>query len=173
MGSHIGSVCSHAVGDPLEHHDISRQPIVIDDVFYIKGHRSSGGFAEHLRRLGMVQVLRAWDMRGRRRHKPPILDSRREDEMMSQLYESETTERSGEGIDSIEPLIRWIAPHTVGRARVLQRWADVKQARRDAHRLHEALCLLSHELDALYPKGPLVGLVRRRVRAALLTWAHP
>jgi hypothetical protein len=102
----------------------------------------------------------------------PILDLRR-DEMISQSHECPTDDVSGEWIDSIEHLIRWIAPRTVGRERVLQQLADVKKARRETHRLHETLCLLSHALDALYPQGAVISLARRRVRAVALTLPHP
>jgi hypothetical protein len=93
---------------------------------------------------------------------------RKQDEMMSQPDEDQTTERSGDGMDSIEHLIRWIARRTVGRARVLQRLAEVKQAQRERHRLREALCLLSRELGALYPQGPIIKLAQQRVRDLVL-----
>jgi hypothetical protein len=97
---------------------------------------------------------------------------REEDEMMSRPDENQTIERSGDGIDSIEHLIRWIARRTVGRTRVLQRLAEVKRAQRELHHLREALCLLSRELDTLYPQGPVIDLARQRVRDVVLTLAH-
>ena len=92
--------------------------------------------------------------------------------MLSQPHEHHTTDDSRDWLASIEHLIRWIAPRTAGRAGVLQRLADVKKAGKEIHRLHVALCLLSRELDALYPQGPIVSLARRRVRDAVLTLAH-
>ena len=92
--------------------------------------------------------------------------------MISQSHECQTNDVSGEGIDSIEHLIRWIEPRKMGRERVLQRLADIKNARRETHRLHEALCLLSRELDALRPPGAVISLARRRVRDMALTLAH-
>jgi hypothetical protein len=69
--------------------------------------------------------------------------------MISQSHQCQTNDVSEDWIDSIEHLIRWIAPRTVGRVRLLQRLADVKKARRETNRLHDALCLLSRELDTL------------------------
>jgi hypothetical protein len=83
---------------------------------------------------------------------------------MSQSPAVATNERSGEWIDSIERLICWIAPRTRGRQHVLQLLADVKDARPETHRLHAALCLLSHHLDALYPQGAVISLAKQRVR---------
>jgi hypothetical protein len=101
----------------------------------------------------------------------PILDLRR-DEMISPSHECQTNNVSGEWIDSIEHLVRWIEQRTLGRERVLQRVADIKNARRETHRLHEALCLLSRELGALRPQGAVISLARRRVRDMALTLAH-
>jgi hypothetical protein len=95
-----------------------------------------------------------------------------EDEMTSPSRECHTVEVLGEWIESIEHLIRWIAPRTVGRERVLERLEDVKQARRETARLRDALCLLSRELDALFPQGAVISLARRRVRDVALTLAH-
>jgi hypothetical protein len=92
--------------------------------------------------------------------------------MISQSHLCQTSDVSGDWIDSIEHLIRWIAPRTVGRERVFHRLADVKKARRETHRLLEALCLLSRELDALYPQGAVSSLARRRVRDMALSFAH-
>ena len=92
--------------------------------------------------------------------------------MISQPHEYQMKDESGGLIDSIDHLIRWIAPRTVGRNRVLERLADVKKARQEIHRLHDALCLLSRELDALYPKGAVIRLAKRRVRDAVLTLAQ-
>jgi hypothetical protein len=120
----------------------------------------------------MVQVLRELSACFRCRHGKTVRELRKADKMMSQPDEGRTTEPSGDGIDSIEHLIRWIARRTAGRARVLQRLAEVKQAQREIHRLREALCLLSRELGALYPQGPIINLARRRVRDAVLSLAH-
>ncbi|HEY5618332.1 MAG TPA: hypothetical protein VIK60_10320 [Vicinamibacterales bacterium] len=92
--------------------------------------------------------------------------------MISQSHECQTNEVSGAWLDSIEHLIRWIGPRTVGRERVFQRMADVRKAQRETHRLQDALCLLSRELDALYPQGAVISLARRRVRDVALTLAH-
>jgi hypothetical protein len=92
--------------------------------------------------------------------------------MISNLQMSRTNAMSGAWINSIEHLLRWIAPRTVGRQRVLQRLAEVREAQPERHRLNDALCLLSRELDALYPQGPVISLVRRRVRDMVLTLAH-
>jgi hypothetical protein len=97
---------------------------------------------------------------------------RRRHEMMSQSQECQTNDVSDEWIDSIEHLIRWLAPYTVGRDRVLQRLADVKEARQETHRLYDALCQLSRALDALYPPGAVISLARRRVREVAFA-AHP
>ena len=91
--------------------------------------------------------------------------------MTSQPHEYQTNNVSGDWMDSIEHLIRWIAPRTAGRERVLQRVADVRSTRREMHRLREALCLLYRELDTLYPRGPIISLARRRVRDVVLTLA--
>jgi hypothetical protein len=72
---------------------------------------------------------------------------------MSHSHDAQTQDPSADWINSIEKLIRWIAPRTVGRKRVLDRLADVKTARSDRRRLHDAFCLLSGALDALYPPG--------------------
>lgn len=77
--------------------------------------------------------------------------------------ECQTDDVSEEWIDSIEQLIRWVAPYTIGRDRVLQSLADLRTARA-THRLRDALRLLSRELDALYPSGAVISLARRRVR---------
>jgi hypothetical protein len=86
----------------------------------------------------------------------------------SQMHETHqehhTDDVSEDWIDSIERLIRWVAPYTIGRERVLQSLADVRKARRETHRLRDALRLLSRELDALYPPGAVISLARRRVR---------
>ena len=92
--------------------------------------------------------------------------------MISNLQMSRTNAMSGAWINSIEHLLRWIAPRTVGRQRVLQRLAEVREAQPERHRLNDALCLLSRELDALYPQGPVISLVRRRIRDMVLTLAH-
>jgi hypothetical protein len=87
-------------------------------------------------------------------------------------HERHANNVSRERIESIERLIRWIAPHTLGRDRVVQQWVAVKKARRETRRLHEALCLLSRELAELYPASSVINLARRRVRDAVLTLAH-
>ena len=92
--------------------------------------------------------------------------------MISKLQASRTNAMSGDWINSIEHLLRWIAPGTVGRQRVLQRLAELRQAQPERHRLNDALCLLSRELDALYPQGAIISLARRRVRDMVLTLAH-
>jgi hypothetical protein len=46
--------------------------------------------------------------------------------------------------------------------------AEAKQAQRELHRLREALCLLSRELGALYPQGPIIKLAQQRVRDLVL-----
>ena len=92
--------------------------------------------------------------------------------MISNLQMSRTNAMSGDWINSIEHLLRWIAPRTVGRQRVLQRLAEVREAQPERHRLNDALCLLSRELDALYPQGAIISLARRRVRDMVLTLAH-
>ena len=92
--------------------------------------------------------------------------------MTSPSRKRHTVDVSGEWIESIEHLIRWIAPRTIGRARVLERLEDVKRAWRETDRLHDALCLLSRELDALFPRGAVISLARRRVRDVALTLAH-
>ena len=92
--------------------------------------------------------------------------------MASPSRKCHTVEVSGEWIESIEHLIRWIAPRTVGRERVLERLEDLKRARPETARLRDALCLLSRELDALFPQGAVISLVRRRVRDVALTLAH-
>ena len=92
--------------------------------------------------------------------------------MISNLQMSRTNAMSGDWINSIEHLLRWIAPRTVGRQRVLQRLAELREAQPERHRLNDALCLLSRELDALYPQGPVISLVRRRIRDMVLTLAH-
>ena len=92
--------------------------------------------------------------------------------MLSKKHESGINEVSRERIDSIERLIRWIAPRTVGRDRVLQRVVDLKKARLEIHRLHATVCLLSRELDALYPQGAIISLARRRVRNLALMLAR-
>jgi hypothetical protein len=91
--------------------------------------------------------------------------------MIAQLPELQVNGVAGEWIDAIEHLIRWIAPRTVGRDRVLQLLADVRSARRETYRLHQTLCLLSRELDALYPQSAVISLARRRVREMALTLA--
>jgi hypothetical protein len=91
--------------------------------------------------------------------------------MMSQSTELRTNDVSGDWIDSIEHLIRWIAPRTVGRQRVLQRLTDVRNAQRETHRLRDALCLLSQDLDALYPQGAVISLAKQRVRNLALALA--
>jgi hypothetical protein len=63
--------------------------------------------------------------------------------MIAQVPEPQMNGIVGEWIDAIEHLIRWIAPRTVGRDRVLQRLAGVRSARRETDRLHHTLCLLS------------------------------
>ena len=95
-----------------------------------------------------------------------------QEEEMSHSHDAQTQDPSADWINSIEKLIRWIAPRTVGRERVLDRLADVKTARSDRRRLHDALCLLSGELDALYPQGAVISLARQRVRDAALTLVH-
>ena len=92
--------------------------------------------------------------------------------MISKLQASRTNAMSGDWINSIEHLLRWIAPRTVGRQRVLQRLAELRQAQPERHRLNDALCLLSRELDALYPRSAIISLARRRVRDMVLTLAH-
>jgi hypothetical protein len=92
--------------------------------------------------------------------------------MGSPSHECQTDDLSADCIDSLEHLIRWIAPRTLGRARVLQRLEDLKNARRETHRLHDALCLLSRELEALYPQSAVISLARRRVRGMALTLTH-
>lgn len=92
--------------------------------------------------------------------------------MISQSHEHQTNKVSGEWIDAIERLLRWIGPRTVGRERVLQRMEDVKKVQRETHRLRDALDLLLCELDALYPPGAVISLARRRVRDVALTLAH-
>jgi hypothetical protein len=94
--------------------------------------------------------------------------------MISQSHEhqTKTNKVSGERIDAIERLLRWIGPRTVGRERVLRRMEDVKKVQRETHRLRDALGLLLRELDALYPPGAVISLARRRVRDVALTLAH-
>jgi hypothetical protein len=91
---------------------------------------------------------------------------------MSHSHDGQNQDPSSDWIDSIEQLIRWIAPRTVGRERVLDRLADVKTARSDRGRVHDALCLLSGELDALYPRGAVISLARQPVRDAALTFVR-
>jgi hypothetical protein len=91
---------------------------------------------------------------------------------MSHSHDGHTEDPSADWINSIERLIRWIAPRTVGRARVLDRLAEVKTSRSDRRRLHHALCLLSGELDALYPQGAVISLARQRVRDTAMTLVH-
>jgi hypothetical protein len=79
---------------------------------------------------------------------------------------------SGDWMDSLEHLIRWIALRTAGRERVFQRLADVRNSRRELQRLRDALCLLYGELDTLYPRGPVISLARRRVRNMVLSLAQ-
>ena len=92
--------------------------------------------------------------------------------MISKLQASRTNAMSGDWINSIEHLLRWIAPRTVGRQRVLQRLAELRQAQPERRRLNDALCLLSRELDALCPRSAIISLARRRVRDMVLTLAH-
>ena len=54
--------------------------------------------------------------------------------MIAESHECQVNEVSREWIDSIEHLIRWIAPRTLGRERVLERLADVKKTRPETHR---------------------------------------
>ena len=115
----------------------------------------------------MVYVLR--DKSARLASRVPDL---RRKEMISKLHASRMNAMSGDWINSVEHLIRWIAPRTVGRQRVLQRLAEVRQAQQERHGLRDALCLLSRELGALYPQGPVIKLARRRVRDVVLTLAH-
>jgi hypothetical protein len=107
--------------------------------------------------IGACQVNRSRPLEGR--------------EMIA-LHEYQTNDGSREWMDSLEHLVRWIAPRTVGHARVLQQLAEVKKAGEEIHRRRDALCLLSRELDALYPQGPVVTLARQRVRDAVLTLSH-
>jgi hypothetical protein len=84
--------------------------------------------------------------------------------MTSPSPELATNDWAGEWIDSIERLIRWIAPQTIGRSRVLQRLAEIRDAQAETHVLHSALLLLSQDLDALYPPGAVISLAKQRVR---------
>ena len=93
--------------------------------------------------------------------------------MVSRANLGQTSHASADWVDAIEHLIRWIAPRTVGRRRVLQRLADLRHAGRQVDHLLMTLCLLSRELDALYPQGPVINLAKQRVREAVLTLAHP
>ena len=115
----------------------------------------------------MVQVLRGKSACLAAR----ILDLRGK-EMISKAPGARTNVVSGDWINSIEHLLRWIAPRTVGRQRVLQRLAELRQAQPERRRLNDALCLLSRELDALYPQGAIISLARRRVRDMVLRLAH-
>jgi hypothetical protein len=74
-------------------------------------------------------------------------------------------------LDSLERLIRWIAPRTVGRESVLRRLGDVKVAMLDRCGLHDAACLLARALAELYPQSAVISLARRRVRDMVLTLA--
>jgi hypothetical protein len=89
--------------------------------------------------------------------------------MISQAHEYQTNDVTGDWMESLEHLIRWIAPRTAGRERVMQRLADVRNSRREMHPLRDALCMLYSELDTLYPRGPVISLARRRVRDLVLT----
>ena len=73
---------------------------------------------------------------------------------------------------SLERLIRWIAPRTVGRDCVLERLAEVKTAAPDFGRLHQAVCRLSRALGQLYPHSAVISLAQRRVRDMALALAH-
>ena len=75
-------------------------------------------------------------------------------------------------VNALERLIRWISPRTIGRDRALQRLIEMQTAASDRWRLHDAVCLLSRDLDALYPQGPIIRLARRRVRDMALTLAY-
>jgi hypothetical protein len=92
--------------------------------------------------------------------------------MISQSHKHRTNKVSGEWIDAIERLLRWIGPRTAGRERVLQRMEDIKKVQRETHRLRDELGLLLRELDELYPPGAVISLARRRVRDVALTLAH-
>jgi len=92
--------------------------------------------------------------------------------MMSQPRGCQTNKVLRESIESIERLIQWISPRTLGRERVLQQLAEVKKVARESRRLRDGICLLSHDLDALYPKSAVISLVRRRVRHMVLTLAQ-
>jgi hypothetical protein len=65
--------------------------------------------------------------------------------MISPPHEHQTNDVSGDWMDSLEHLIRWIASRTAGRERVFQRLADVRNSRRERHRLRDALSLLASE----------------------------
>ena len=57
--------------------------------------------------------------------------------MISQSHEHRMNNASGEWIDAIERLLRWIGPRTAGRERVLQRMEDIKKVQRETHRLRD------------------------------------
>jgi hypothetical protein len=75
-------------------------------------------------------------------------------------------------LDSLERLIRWIAPRTRGRESVLRRLGDLKLAVPDRRSAPDAACLLARALDELYPQTAVISLARRRVRDMVLALAH-
>ena len=137
---------------------------------YTATSTAPGAFRSNAALLEMVPLLLGKSVVIVNRYRECLLVHQEEE--MSHSHDAQTQDPAADWINSIEKLIRWIAPRTVGRARVLDRLADVKTARSDRRRLHDALCLLSGELDALYPQGAVISLARRRVRDAALTLVH-
>jgi hypothetical protein len=94
--------------------------------------------------------------------------------MTSQLRRTSGSDEAWtDRFNALERLIRWISPRTSGRDRVLQRLVEMKMAASDRWRLHHTVCLLSRDLDALYPQGPITQLARQRVRDIALMLAYP
>jgi hypothetical protein len=76
-------------------------------------------------------------------------------------------------LDSLERLMRWIAPRTIGRATALERLEDLKMAAPDRHHLQDAACPLARALEKLLPQSAVISLARRRLRDMVVMLADP
>jgi hypothetical protein len=102
---------------------------------YTATSTAPGAFRSNSALLEMVPLLLGKSVVIVNRYREGLLV---QEEEMSHSHDAQTQEPSADWINSIEKLIRWIAPRTAGRARVLDRLADVKTARSDRRRLHNA-----------------------------------
>lgn len=93
-------------------------------------------------------------------------------ETMDPSRPCQTNAGSPDWTESLEHLLPWIAPRTVGRERVFERWAAVKRTRSEGGDLRDVLCLLSRELGALSPRGAVISLLQQRVKNVVLTLAN-